>query len=472
MVPLFFTLFLGVFSKRLTRLNNDEPLEIGPNYQTLWFTEQLDHINRDPGTINIRVLFSQGSPTAPLFVYTGNEGPITQFYQMTGWLVGTLGPQYNASVAFIEHRYYGESIPSPFSWKYLSTDQVLWDFADIIQQLKPSNSTPVIVFGGSYGGMLAAYFRVKYPQFVDGAIASSAPVLMPQDVNGTSYARISTNDYFNVERDCEGNIHNGFLILDNFIDRPLTYTALENIFNPCQSIQEQGDVLALEDFITGAFQDMSQLDYPYPANVGGLLPGYPVNVSCSVMSQFSQNENMWQALMGFAQINNLVYNWTGNLTCFDIYGAEGNGLDPWTYQTCTELIFPLGQYGLPNDMYPVRPWNPTQWAKMCQGLFGVQPRPDWAPINYGMGTFNVNVTLASASNIVFSYGTLDPWGGGCIQEPINDQTVVIGIKGGAHHLDLRTPNPRDPQSVLYARSREVAMINQWIGQAMEKFARY
>jgi len=55
---------------------------------------------------------------------------------------------------------------------YLSSEQALADFADYLTYLKESTkglaNSPVIAFGGSYGGMLAAWFRTKYPHICDG----------------------------------------------------------------------------------------------------------------------------------------------------------------------------------------------------------------------------------------------------------------------------------------------------------------
>jgi lysosomal Pro-X carboxypeptidase len=38
------------------------------------------------------------------------------------------------------------------------------------------------------------------------------------------------------------------------------------------------------------------------------------------------------------------------------------------------------------------------------------------------------------------------------------------IKDGAHHLDLRTPNIDDPESVIEARNIERMWIKKWIDE--------
>jgi lysosomal Pro-X carboxypeptidase len=132
--------------------------------------------------------YAQGKTNPPILFYCGNEGNVTTFWDNSGFMTKNLSVNMSAVLLFGEHRYYGESLPfgKNYSWtpqnvSLLTVDQALMDYVKLIKSFKANNTayakSPVYAFGGSYGGMLAAWFRMKYPHIIQGAHAASAPIM-------------------------------------------------------------------------------------------------------------------------------------------------------------------------------------------------------------------------------------------------------------------------------------------------------
>jgi hypothetical protein len=88
-------------------------------------------------------------------------------------LMWTLAPKLGALLVFAEHRYEGESFPEvegmPACMSYCSSAEALADFAALITTIKTerhATRSPVVAFGGSYGGMLSSWFRIKCDHFM------------------------------------------------------------------------------------------------------------------------------------------------------------------------------------------------------------------------------------------------------------------------------------------------------------------
>ena len=98
--------------------------------------------------------------------------------------MASYGQEHGALLIAIEHRFYGKSQPlGDFSdLSLLSVDQALADYAAVIEHVsKLYNTTSNVVFGCSYIGSGAAWFRSKYSHLLSGAVASSPPVLAVAD---------------------------------------------------------------------------------------------------------------------------------------------------------------------------------------------------------------------------------------------------------------------------------------------------
>lgn len=151
-----------------------------------WFNveQPLSHFARGvAGTFQQRVCsygnYWTPNKGLPVFLYTGNESPVDEYVNNTG-LIWDLAKSANALVVFAEHRYFGESIPQIEGMEnclaYLSSEEALADYASLANRIRREmggKDSPIIAFGGSYGGMLASWMRILYPSAVDGGIVIS-----------------------------------------------------------------------------------------------------------------------------------------------------------------------------------------------------------------------------------------------------------------------------------------------------------
>ena len=182
----------------LARAAQPGALDVYPPTSRGRFDVPVDHFSfaQPVATFALRYLAYDGlarGAAAPVLVYCGNEGAIEAFYNATGAMF-EFAAALGARVAFVEHRYYGLSLPfgprdsfTPSGLRHLTIEQALADVALFARALPSlvgcrgargdgAARCDVVLFGGSYGGMLAAWHRLKYPHLSIGAIASGAPV--------------------------------------------------------------------------------------------------------------------------------------------------------------------------------------------------------------------------------------------------------------------------------------------------------
>ena len=140
----------------------------------------------------------------------------------------------------------------------------------------------VIVGGGSYGGMLSAWLRMKYPHVFMGALAASAPILFFDGyVNPDAYDDIATDDYRKADADCPVMIKAGFDQLADLREQSETYADVKDIFGLCATPSGAAEIESLIGTLNDSLGTMAMVDYPYPTNFVEPLPAWPVKYSCT-----------------------------------------------------------------------------------------------------------------------------------------------------------------------------------------------
>nr|GMC86224.1 lysosomal Pro-X carboxypeptidase-like [Ipomoea batatas] len=444
-------------------------------YDTKYFTQILDHFTFTPQsyqTFQQRYLINDrywggAKNMAPIFVYMGGEGDIESFAQNTGFMFD-IAPHFNALLLFIEHRFYGKSLPfggekeaisSSKTLGYLSSTQALADYATLIIDLKKNLTaadSPVVVFGGSYGGMLALWFRLKYPHITIGALASSAPILYFDNIT-SPYAStdVVTQDFRSESENCYKVIKSSWQFIEEIAKQADGLEILRKSFRICNAD-------SLEDWLSTTYFYTAMTDYPTASNLLNPLPPYPIKQMCKAIDDPRHGSDILEKL--YAAVN-IFYNYTGKINCFDPEKPSQvllRSAVQWRWQICTEMIFPTG-VSSKDSIFPVSEWDYNERVQFCKEAFNIEPRPNWITTEFG-GHNIKRVLKRFGSNIIFFNGLRDPWSSGGVLENISKSIVAIVAKQGAHHVDLRFSTKEDPKWLKDVRMKEVEIIQKWISQ--------
>ncbi|GLD96182.1 hypothetical protein PINS_up004860 [Pythium insidiosum] len=269
-----------------------------------------------------------------IFFYTGNEADVLLYLNNTG-LMWENAEEFNALLVFAEHRYFGASKPFGDAMgehlEFLSSTQALADFAVLIEALKAElqADVPVIGFGGSYGGMLSAWLRLKYPHVVDGVIAASAPVLHFENdpehaVDPTAFLRTVVFDMTpaaGASANCVPNVRKASATLTRLAQTLEGRVLIAEALHLCdaETIMTEDDIQALAVSTIGAFGTLAMGNFPYPSSYmtegAAELPAYPVRAACEFLApDFGDDDRA--LLDALRQSAGVLYNATGQETCF------------------------------------------------------------------------------------------------------------------------------------------------------------
>jgi pimeloyl-ACP methyl ester carboxylesterase len=452
------------------------------NFTMHWFDQRLDHINKlQHGRWWQRYFvydkYSRLEKNYPLFVFCGAEqGDIYKEWERLGFML-KVARAHGAKVMWLEHRFFGASMPfqgaeafakRPDRVGLLSLEQSLADYAAIVR--KHRGDGPVLTFGGSLSGTIAAMMRIQYPTLIDMAFASSAPIL---GVDGVAdpfawRARLTANFAELGGPGCPDAVRKGFSAMQSAASNPHGNSShrLWKAIRPCEA--EPISAARWQAVTSMAWARLEALgNFAYPPSKSGIPD------ACKRMEAAGSGEEVFAALLGFgasAPTPGGCLNFTRMETSTpeSNYGV-GHG---WSYMACTEVIHPIGANNK-TDMFPPYDWTVEALSAGCMSGWSVMPDASYLQRKFGVHVdgHGLKAQVRRSKNlpgrILFTYGDYDPWGTMVPKDGWADDVEIIRVPEGAHCSDLETARPEDTDGMKEARRKIAAVLSEWIADVQK-----
>lgn len=414
------------------------------------FNQKIDPSNpQDTRTFAQRYFINSSyasGPNPPVFYYICGEAACGA---PSGAALG-YARQYHGYVVALEHRYYGTSQPfptlSPANLKYLKTEYALADLATFenFAQSQLGLKGKWISIGGSYSGSLSAYYRLRYPTLVVGALASSGPVQARDNFEAYDWV---VNDRAGPQ--CANAIRGVVAKLESAMRSDAkAFAAAKHQFQ-CDNVTDPVDFLYIVADMAAAAVQYGMKDEFCAAVVNGSADPVGAYAKAGIAAFARLGETPEEdSFMAAKNEDPNAY-------------ASGVGMRQWLYQSCTEYGYFQNAYHDPSQSTRSALINPDFHHRVCQELFGV-PTLDTTKITK---YFYQPLLNSSTTRILFTNGSIDPWATLSISQENGNNTnpnlATNTIAGAAHCDDLRSLGS-SATPVGKAQQIFMGLVNQWL----------
>lgn len=410
-----------------------------------FYDQKLDH--RNPTSVTFRQRFFVDSQyvvstNAPVFYIICGEWNCggTGSYSFVESMAKTM----KAHLVALEHRFYGESMPTSnltsANLETLSLETALLDLATFQKHMMETRGMKGkwIAVGGSYAGTLAAFYRLKYPTMVAGALASSAPVLMKNsffeyDAHVAKVINKTT---------CGDAVRAAVKLIEDKLDTPEGTKEVKTLFKST-NIESNGDFLyVVADMLAAAVQyGRDAMFCKALTSSSDLVDGY-AKAGLAVLT--SMGSTPFEISLAVAERVNVT--------------ADDN-MRQWMWQSCRQFGWFQVANGTGSDTSRSSQIDLAYHEEVCGRLY---KRPMTADETLNRHYYN-QLFSPVMNNIIFTNGANDPWLTLSVTDETNERNPgfdLFMIKGAAHCDDLRvsTSNP----AMIGAQAQIGKVVMEWL----------
>ncbi|TDV44867.1 S28 family serine protease [Actinophytocola oryzae] len=377
----------------------------------LTYRQPADHTNPRGGTFEQRLQLLHRDVNRPMILHTtGYDMPEFAFRSEPTQLVD--GNQIS-----VEERFFTPSRPNPANWKKLDIWQAATDHHRITEALKTIYTRKWIATGASKGGMTSVYHRRFYPRDLDGVVAYVAP----NDVdNADDHAYDDFFDSVGSTPACQDSLE------------AIQREALTRRTDMVNRLQAQADANGWTfDQVFGTADkafEMSVLDLAWT------FWQYSLESDCGQVPSVTASSDE-------------IYTFFDSVIGMGFYADQGIlSYAPYFYQAATQLGWPQPKFRELKDLlhYPNLYVANSSLPVELRSKFDEWPISDVD-----------NWVRTSASQMLFVYGSNDPWGAEPFH-PSNKDSYTYTAPGWNHGSNIARLNPADAAAAR-------ATVQRWAG---------